>query len=387
MRRGRLPVTKAGAAPPLKTSLSVLAVALCALCAACSSDRRRAVVDPDASTLVADVTTRVADGTSRITITVVARTAEGKPVRGRDVVLAVSGASNAVVQPGTTGVDGAAEGSLASTRAETKRVTATVEPGGVTLTATLSLDFLADATALSTSLSSVTVTPASDVVADGASQADVEVVVRDVNGNVVPGQAVLLGASGTDNVFVQPAGATDAAGRVTGTLASTHAETKAVTATVNPGPDAVVLDSTPEVEFVADVTTIGAATSSVTAIPALGVVADGVAFAILSVVVRDANGNPVPGQTVELAASGTANLVTQPGSVTNAAGIANALLSSTKAELKTVTATVNPGPEAVTLAANPTVAFVGDAAKLSASLSTLDVSPPAGTAADGIAPS
>ena len=53
-----------------------------------------------------------------------------------------------------------------------------------------------------------------------------------------------------------------------------------------------------------------------------------------AVTARDANGNPIQGATVTLAASGSGNTLTQPG-LTNASGVATGTLSSTVAESKT----------------------------------------------------
>ncbi len=58
----------------------------------------------------------------------------------------------------------------------------------------------------------------------------------------------------------------------------------------------------------------------------------------ITVTVRDAQGNPVPGVTVQLAVSGSGNTVTQPGA-TNASGVATGSFTSTAAEAKTVSAT------------------------------------------------
>src|SRR5206468_3130620 len=63
--------------------------------------------------------------------------------------------------------------------------------------------------------------------------------------------------------------------------------------------------------------------------------------ATITATARDANGNPIAGLPVVLAATGTGNTLTQPTSTTNASGVATGTLSSTKAEMKTVSATIN----------------------------------------------
>src|SRR5207245_1066674 len=69
---------------------------------------------------------------------------------------------------------------------------------------------------------------------------------------------------------------------------------------------------------------------------------------------RDANGNPIPGATVTLAAAPTAgNTLTQPVGTTDASGVATGTLSATAAGSKTVSATI--ATAAMTRAANVVV--------------------------------
>src|SRR3989442_15983590 len=75
-----------------------------------------------------------------------------------------------------------------------------------------------------------------------------------------------------------------------------------------------------------------AATSPITA---------GTETSTITVTARDGLGNPVPGATVVLSATGTGNALTQPSATTNSSGVATGTLSSTVAEPKTVSATVN----------------------------------------------
>ncbi|MFN7132468.1 MAG: Ig-like domain-containing protein [Myxococcales bacterium] len=79
----------------------------------------------------------------------------------------------------------------------------------------------------------------------------------------------------------------------------------------------------------------------------------------ITVTVRDANDNVISGQAVSLAVSGTTNTLTPASGTTNGSGQFVATLSSTRAEGKTITATVgsfsvttsvtfNPGPVSAT---------------------------------------
>ena len=123
------------------------------------------------------------------------------------------------------------------------------------------------------------------MVADGTSAATVTVVVRDVNGNVVPGVNVVLAAAGAS--VTNPAGATDANGTATGSIRSIHA-----------GPNRsrpawfVALAQSPAVTFVGDASHVSATLSTATS-SASALVADGVSSASITVTVRDWNGNVV----------------------------------------------------------------------------------------------
>lgn len=120
-----------------------------------------------------------------------------------------------------------------------------------------------------------------------------------------------------------------------------------------------------------------AAASSVSAQPSLLAVGS---ESSLSATVRDSCGNPIPGITVTFVASGAGNTINQPGSVTDAAGVAVGGLSSTVAESKTVTAQAAGLP----LSTRPIVAFTAgfaDAARSSA------VASPTSLVADAVATS
>jgi hypothetical protein len=82
----------------------------------------------------------------------------------------------------------------------------------------------------SASTSTIVVSP-STVKADGTSAATVTVTVEDALGNVLPGTAVTLSASGTGNTFGAITGTTDAHGVFTTTLTSTVPQVETITAT------------------------------------------------------------------------------------------------------------------------------------------------------------
>jgi adhesin/invasin len=233
------------------------------------------------------------------------------------VDLAATGSNNILVQPGLTNASGVASGSIASTTAEIKTITATVNPGAsqVVIAQQPTVEFVANPAAISDVLTTAVAAPASGVIANGSAISTITVTVRDVNGNPVPGQAVQLASSGINNTLVQP-GVTDAFGVATGTIASLTAETKIITATVNPGFSQVVVAQQPTVDFVADPSTVSAVLTTATASPATGVIADGSAISTITVTVRDGNGNPLPGLAVQLSSTGSNNILSSPVSAT-----------------------------------------------------------------------
>ena len=117
--------------------------------------------------------------------------------------------------------------------------------------------------------------------------------------------------------------------------------------------------------------------STVSATPGVITASTGPGASTVTVTAKDASGNPIPGATVVLAATGTGNTLTQPASTTDAAGVATATLSSTVAEVKTLNATISG--VAVTQTATVTV----DPAAVSATHSSLVTAPATITASSG----
>ncbi|MGH7537913.1 MAG: Ig-like domain-containing protein [Gemmatimonadales bacterium] len=184
---------------------------------------------------------------------------------------------------------------------------------------------------VSATLSTVSADPTSITAVSGTST--ITVTVRDASGNPVNGAAVVLSATGTGNTITQPAGTTNPSGVATGSISSSVAEQKTVTATANGTvitPTAVVTVTTGPVS--ASQSTVSASPTSIVA---------GGGPSTITVTAKDAGGNPISGATVVLAATGTGNTLTQPSGPTNASGVATGSLSSTDAETKTVSATIN----------------------------------------------
>ena len=197
---------------------------------------------------------------------------------------------------------------------------------------------------VSASQSSVSASPAAITASTGGETSTITVTVRNASGVVQPGVTVTLSASGTGNAITQPA-ATDAQGMTTGTLSSTGAGTKTITAVAG----GVTLVQQPAITVGAggvdaDQSTVGANPGTIPAVAGTSTI---------TVTAKDAFGNPVGGVPVELSATGTGNTLTQPSGNTGTDGKATGSLSSTDEGSKTVSATA--GGVAVTQNAGVTV--------------------------------
>ncbi|HEY6059673.1 MAG TPA: Ig-like domain-containing protein, partial [Gemmatimonadales bacterium] len=181
-------------------------------------------VSASQSTVAASPTSITAGG-SGSTITIVAKDGSGNPMSGITVTLSGTGSGNTITQPATsTNSSGVATGSFSSTGAGTHTVTAVA--GDITLAQQPVVTVNpgpADA-----ARSTVTTSPTAIVQGSGSST--ITVTVRDAYGNPVSGTSVGLHATGSGNTLTG-GGTTNGSGVVTGSLSSTVAETKVVSAT------------------------------------------------------------------------------------------------------------------------------------------------------------
>jgi protocatechuate 3,4-dioxygenase beta subunit len=185
---------------------------------------------PSLST-VAAAPSSITAGSGSATVTVTARDASNAPISGATVVISATGTGNTVTQPvGPTNGSGVATGTLSSTVAGAKTVSATID--GVAITQTAVVTVTADVPSATTS--TVSASPTSITVGTGTST--ITVTVKDAHGNPVSGVTVSLAATGTGNTVTQPAAATNASGVATGTLSSTVAESKTVSASAGGTP-------------------------------------------------------------------------------------------------------------------------------------------------------
>jgi hypothetical protein len=243
---------------------------------------------------------------------------------------------------------------------------------------------LPPAAAPANSTSTVTASPSSGIVANGTASSTITVTLRDINQIPVAGQAVSLSSTGSGNIVTPSSGATNSAGVFTATLASTTAETKTVTATVNPGATQLVLTQQPTVTF--DPTAPGSPDpnqSVVTASPLNNITANGADQSAIVVTVRDSGGLLLQSQAVQLN-SGTGTLFAPSSGMTDVNGVFNSVLTSTQAGTKTVTATVDPSGTNVVISTMPAVVFGAPAGTPDPAQSTFTATPPTGVSANGI---
>ena len=295
-------------------------------------------VSPTLSTVTATSPITAGGGASSITVT--ARDGSGNTMSGANVVLSATGSGNTLSGGGLTNGGGVATGTLSSTVAGSKIVSATINGVAINQTATVTVN--PPGPSVSASLSTVDAAPTS-FTAGGSST--ITVTVNDGSGSPMSGVNVTLSATGSGNTITQPGSPTNSSGQTTGTLASTGAGSKTVTAVAG----GITLNQQPIVTVTAGPANAGQ--STLTALP--GTITQNTGTANITVTVRDQYGNPVNLSNVVLSATGTGNTLTGGGS-TNASGVATGTLSSTVAEVKTVSATAGGTP--ITQTANVTVA-------------------------------
>ncbi len=171
------------------------------------------------------------------------------------------------------------------------------------------------------------------VVADGVSAASIRIRAVDAFGNEIPNISVRLSVDGTASVIApQQNLVTNAIGRVEAKLTSTVAEVKTVRAEID-GLFTLQASAT----FLPGAA-VDSGSSMVTDADTASVDGGEIQFAIKVVDVAD---NPVPGQSVSISSTGGSN-TWSPGAatMTDAEGNATFTLTSTKSEIKTITAVV-----------------------------------------------
>ena len=264
-----------------------------------------------------------ADGSSTTTATATVKDANGNPVSGDTVTINADGSQQvSSVTAGST--PGTYQATItATTTAGLSTVTATDTTGAVKPSGTATLTETAGpATTVALQLS-----PAS-IVADGRSTSTATATVEDANGNPVSGDTVTIGSAGSQQVSSVTAGGTPGTYRATIT-STTIAGRTAITATdtsvlAAPSQSANLTQTADHAEHVSVV--LG--TPSITA--------DGSSTTTATATVKDADGNPVSGDTVTINSDGSQ----QVSSVTTG--------STPGTYQATITASTTAGPSTIT---------------------------------------
>ena len=275
------------------------------------------------------------DGVTTSTITVTLLDANNNPVPNKTVTLGQGlGQSTILPASGVSNSSGVVTFTVKNTHAQTVTYTATDSTDGITISATAVVTFYAPL-AVSKTLS--TVNPSvSSVADDGVTTSTITVTLLDSNGNAVPNKTVTLAQGVGLSTISAASGVSNASGVVTFTVKDTNAETVTYTATdttnsITPNDTAVVTFYTPG--------TVNTTNSTVIANP---VSVSHTSYSVVTVTLEDGNGNAVPNKTVALT-TGSGSTVISPASVlTNANGVATFIVSSTKAQSVTYTATDVP---------------------------------------------
>ena len=309
--------------------------------------------------------TSITAGTGTAAITVTVQDADGNRIPNAMVQLAATGTGNVLSAAGATDANGVYNGTLSSTDPGDKIVSATATVGdeGTLLTSTVTVT-VTSASAVSASQSTVSASPTTITAGTGSST--ITVTVKNSAGQPISGATVQLAATGTANTLIQPANPTDANGVATGTLSSTAAGVKTVSASATVGSITTPLTQTANVTVTpgpvsAAQSTIGAAPTTITA---------GTGSSTITVTVVDAHGNPISGASVALAATGSGNSLSAPG-LTNASGVYQGTLSSTVPEDKVVSATATVGAETTPLTATVTVTVTPQSVNITQTLLTI----------------
>lgn len=329
------------------------------------ADLSTAKIDSFNASPVSGVT---ANGIASSVLTAQVKDIHGNLVSDATVTFSVNGKANLSQPSASTDSNGQATVILTSESAGSYTVNAVTSYDTTGKQATVT--FTADAS--TAKVASLTAFP-DTAQANGRAQASLHAVIKDKKGNLVSGVPVSFTATGGAKLSASSA-VSDNSGKVSVDLTNTTAGNSTVTATT-------ATDSTGKnvvVTFVADNET--ASVDTLTASPATGVKANGVASATLTALVKDAEGNTVSNATVTFNVSGHAHL-SETSALTNSSGIATIQVSNTSAEnsiITAVTAYDTKGKQA-------SVSFIADIN--TAVVDSLTATPASGTTANGTATS
>ncbi|WP_429059124.1 Ig-like domain-containing protein [Aeromonas jandaei] len=267
----------------------------------------------------------VANGTATHSVEATVLDANGNPVSG--AVVAFSATNGATIAAtGTTGADGRVAVTLTSRTAGASTVTASHR----STSATTTVQFVAGAPSADRS----TLAAGAASIVAGGTGSPITLTLLDANNNLVTGQTVTFASSNGGSFTAVQANAN---GIYTSTFTSTRAGTATITANVGGNEFAV--------RAVNVAVTPGApsADSSTLTARAASIVAGG-AGSPIALTLRDANDNPVTGQTVLFLSSNGGRFSAVQS---NANGIYTSTFTSTRAGTATITANVGGNAFAV----------------------------------------
>lgn len=307
----------------------------------------------------------VADGVAVSTITIILKDTNNNAISGSTPTFGATntGATNVNGACSATNASGVSTCTLTSTKAESKipQILTPVVKSGT------AISFIAGAASATNS----TITGTGPTNPDGVSTSTITITLRDAFNNTISSIIPTFSATGSGNTY-GICSSSNSSGVSTCTLASTAAEVKTLNL------DTPVAKSGGTVTFAS-----GSAVVANSSISSTGpVVANGVATSTITITLKDASNTPVISVVPTFSATGTSN---NYGicSATNASGISTCTMTSTKAEVKTVsidapvikpgnTVTFTPGPvSAVTTTIQASGPHLADGSDQSAVMITL----------------
>lgn len=161
----------------------------------------------DGSSIVVSASSVVADGSSSVSVTVTLRDSGGQAVKSKKVVLSSSRGAVDAISPSSaeTDSDGKAAFVVTSLTAGAATLTAQDEEGSFSLELEDGLTFVAGAASAAHTTLSLS---ASNVPADGSSQVQIAVSLKDANGNAISGESVSLSSSRGGSDSISPSSST-----------------------------------------------------------------------------------------------------------------------------------------------------------------------------------
>lgn len=324
----------------------------------------------NSSVVLSPSTITASSGSSASTVTVTAHDQFDNAIPGASVVLSASGSGNVITQPSATGAGGSTTGTISSTAAQSKTVTASINGTQVTQSPTLTV------TPASASHLSIQSQPGGGVTAGQPLVPAPAFSILDPFGNRVTsatnGVTVTIGtnpAGGTlgGTVVVNASGGIALFDNLTLDKVGNGYTLVATASGLTPSP--------PTSSISVGSAGVSASVSTVTASPGTIVASTGSSASTVTVTALDAFGNPVSSAPVSLSATGVSNFGS--GS-SNGSGVYSASLFTTSTGLKTISAIAG----GVSLTAAPTVTV--NPAPANPATSTATITPASVTAGNPV---